>query len=123
MTKKTINNNLTFINKSALMSHVEGDEEILKIITLEFIKNYQDMLKDIKIAINNKDAKGLALAGHSFKGAVSNFFASKITEQAFQLEQMGKNEEIENANIILVEMEKNINGLIRELETLCNISK
>jgi HPt (histidine-containing phosphotransfer) domain-containing protein len=113
------NDNFKFIDKDALYSHIDGDEEILQMIAEEFLSNASSMMGDIRAAVQNSDPDALSHAAHSFKGAVSNFFAEAIREKAFKLEQMGRSGTTEGSESVFSEMEEEVSVFLEELKTLC----
>ena len=116
------NNGLQLIDKDALISQFGGDEEILHEIIMEFVNMYPEMLQEIETAINNNDAHALHQSAHSFKGAVSNFFAQKVTDQAMQLEQLGRGGQVTGADEMFSVMSQDVVQLVEELKGLANIS-
>ena len=116
------NNGLQLIDREALISQFEGDEEILQEIVMEFIDICPDMLQEIKTAIKNNDSHALHQSAHGFKGAVSNFFAQKVTEQAFRLEQLGKNGQVSEADQLFPAMTQDVDRLLNELKQLGKIN-
>jgi len=69
----------------------EGDPEFLVEIVSLFLKTYPQLLCAIEDAVLRNDAPGLSRAAHALKGAVANFGAKALVEQAAALETMGKN--------------------------------
>lgn len=112
------NNELILIDKEALIAQFGGDEEILQEIIIEFINMYPEMLKAIETAIITNDAHALHQSAHSFKGAVSNFFAQKITDQALKLEQLGKNGQVTGAQEMFSDLSQDVVLLVMELKKL-----
>jgi CheY-like chemotaxis protein/HPt (histidine-containing phosphotransfer) domain-containing protein len=68
----------------------DSDPQFLTEIVSLFLKTYPQLLYAIEDAISRKDAPGLCQAAHSLKGAVGNFGAKAVVEQAAALETMGK---------------------------------
>jgi len=68
----------------------ENDPEFLTEIVGLFLETYPQLLTEIEDAISGQDAAGLCRAAHTLKGAVANFGAKAVVEQAETLETMGK---------------------------------
>ena len=64
-------------------------------------KSAKDNVKRIEGAVKNNDASELEHAAHSLKGASSQFGAMVLSEFARQLEQFGKDGEVEKAKEII----------------------
>ena len=75
----------------------EGDPEFLTEIVNLFLETYPGLLSEIDEAVVRRDAAGLRRAAHTIKGAVSNFGARKIVEQAKTLEAIGRSGNLERA--------------------------
>ena len=88
--------NLSIIKGSAPEIAFDGalfdsDPQFLAEIVSLFLTTYPQLLCAIEEAISRKDAPGLRRAAHSLKGAVGNFGAKAVVEQAAALEKMGEN--------------------------------
>ncbi len=114
-------NDLLLIDREALISQFGGDEEIMQEIITEFINICPEMLQEIETAIQNDDSHALHQSAHSFKGAVSNFFAKKVTEQAFQLDKLGKSGQVGGADQLFSAMTLDTDQLLIELKQLGKI--
>jgi PAS domain S-box-containing protein len=68
----------------------EEDPEFLAEIVNLFAETYSDLLSDIDTAVSRQDADQLRRAAHTMKGAVANFGAKPIVEQAKTLEEIGR---------------------------------
>jgi two-component system sensor histidine kinase/response regulator len=68
----------------------DGDPEFLAEIVNLFVETCPDLLREIETAVSLKDADGLRRAAHAIKGAVANFGARAVVEQAGSLEEMGR---------------------------------
>ena len=95
--------NLIF-DPNALLANFSGLEEVLENAIKSFFTVYLTLLSNIQQAIEAKDSKKLTVAAHTFKGAVSNFFAEPCRTLAAKLEQMGASNQIEGAEVLLSEL-------------------
>jgi HPt (histidine-containing phosphotransfer) domain-containing protein len=68
----------------------DGDPEFLAEIVNLFLATYPDLLSDIDGAVLRQDADALRRAAHALKGAVANFGAKPVVEQATTIETIGK---------------------------------
>ena len=83
----------TFDAEQALQQ-VDGDKELLEEITDLFFEDAPDLLNQIGTAVAQNDCEGLLSSAHALKGAVSNFAAGRARDLAFDLEQMGRDEQL-----------------------------
>ena len=60
----------------------DDDPEFLAEIVNLFLETYPQLLASIEETISKKDAPGLCRAAHTMKGAVANFGAKAVVEQA-----------------------------------------
>jgi two-component system sensor histidine kinase/response regulator len=82
---------------SVALERVGGDEELLKEIADLFVAEAPQLLEAIRVAVEAGDGSALHRAAHSLKGSVANFGVEDAVKTAFQLEQMGKNNELDGA--------------------------
>jgi two-component system sensor histidine kinase/response regulator len=74
-----------------------GDLEFLAEIITLFLETCPELLSEIEDAISREDATGLCRSAHTLKGAVANFGAKAVVEQARALEMMGRNGNLSSA--------------------------
>ncbi|MBD3266881.1 response regulator [bacterium] len=86
--------NLASINDpDSILEQVDGDMDELKDLLAVFLDNAATMLRQIQKAIQARDFHGLRESAHSLKGTLGFFSANQAREAAFQMEQIGKNQE------------------------------
>jgi len=69
-------------------------------------------------AISENNGQGLEMAAHRFKGAVSYFKISKLIELALNLELMGKEERLQEAERTLSKLEYLIGEFIPTMKNM-----
>lgn len=69
-----------------------------------FITDSSTKLDELATIIARADADGLRKTAHSLKGSSSNICAGALSEQARQLEFMGKEGQVEGAAVLLEQM-------------------
>lgn len=94
-------------SKDDLMANFEGDEDILIDLISEFEDKSSNLILDIKVAVETKDADKFKISAHTFKGVVSNFYAEELRLIAYDLEKMG--------------MDKNFTGAIEKIDQLSSL--
>ena len=95
----------------------DGDPEFLAEIVNLFLETYPALLSEIENAVLNKDAAALGRAAHTMKGAVANFGARAVVDQAKELEMMGKSGDLEPANDAAQSLRALMQKLLPELES------
>ena len=90
---------------AALLSRVDGDEEIFGELCDIFLDDAPKRLAAIRAALQAQDAPGLRAAAHAFKGAAGVFSADAIVAAARVLEQMGETANLDGGDAVLRELE------------------
>jgi len=106
------------VDRAALLSRLEGDVRLLTEIVDLFLETAPRLMRDIKEALQSKNAGKLERAAHTLKGAVSNFGARPAFEAAFQMEQHGRRGDLRAARRAWRPMEKEMVRLKKELARL-----
>ena len=99
------------LDRAALLERVEGDETLLGELVEVFLRDYPRLLAGVRDAAARGDAKALARAAHTMKGAVSSFAAPAATATALQLEEMGRGGELTRVAEACAALEKEIERL------------
>ncbi len=109
---------MSSFNKDLLNENFGDDKEILEELVALFIQEAPGMIAPIKSAIDANESSDLRLYAHTFKGAVSNFFAEKCVEYSLELEMMGKNGTIDSdrAKELVSSLEAELEVLSKDLK-------
>jgi HPt (histidine-containing phosphotransfer) domain-containing protein len=100
------------------LSRVGGDKQLLREIAILFIEECPRAFAEIQEAVAAGDAAKLENAAHALKGSVANFGAQSAVEAAFRLEQMGRSNQMSEAEGILRKLEIALSVVCTELATL-----
>ncbi len=73
-----------------------------------FLENQTDAPGEIRLAIGNNDLETAVRAAHSVKGVAGNVGAKSVQEAALPLEQALKREDLDEARVLLRELEKRL---------------
>ncbi len=90
------------IDMKELLEIMDDDDELLRECFNDFIKDCDGMLSLIKAAIKEADPESLEKTTHALKGNLKYLAAVDAAEFAFQLEKMGRNDDINNADNLLI---------------------
>src|SRR5204862_7472236 len=94
------------MDRATALARVGGDLELLKEIAALFLDEYPRALDDVHKALASRDAKRLEHAAHGRKGPVANFCAPAAGEAAFQLEQLGRAQKLDQGPEIVSTLEQ-----------------
>jgi HPt (histidine-containing phosphotransfer) domain-containing protein len=97
---------------------MDGDRELLGELIQIFLEDYPRLLDEIGSAIHHEDGKRLERAAHSLKGSVGNFGAKTTLEKSLQLENMGRQGQLEQAQATFNALVRSIDQLVPALTEL-----
>jgi len=112
------NSRADVIDEVTLLAGIDGNRQILREIVRLFLADYPQRLAEIKQAIRNGDAGGVARASHALKGAVGNFAAQTAVAAAQSMEGIGKNGNLSSAEQALLTLESELALLDARLRKL-----
>lgn len=78
------------LNRAAVLDRLGGDATLLREITNIFLAEYPGLLAQIREAIQSGRHRDLECAAHTLKGAVANFGVVSATQAALDLELLGR---------------------------------
>jgi PAS domain S-box-containing protein len=110
-------NEVTFDRKAFLENFV-GLDDVLNDAIDSFLSLKSSLLQNVKMALDARDSKGLELAAHTLKGAVSNFFCEPAKTLASELEKKGNRGDFEGTQEIYDQLCLTIEELSRTLREL-----
>ena len=106
--------------RAALLECVGGDFALLREIVALFAEDAPRQLEAMRKAIAAGDAKALADAAHTLKGAAANFDPGEAAGLALRLERLGRAGTLEGAAELCDALAKAIGDLGTELSRLCD---
>jgi HPt (histidine-containing phosphotransfer) domain-containing protein len=106
------------LDLAEMLTHVDGDRQLLKEIVELFLEDCPKQLSDIRQAITQGDSAALMRTAHTLKGSVGNFAAKAAVDLALQLEMMGRQGNLAGAQEACSTLEKEIEHLKLALEAL-----
>ena len=93
-----------------------NDVELLRDLIGIFLDELPVLLKDLTVAVDDKNAADVKKVAHKIKGSVL-FLNTKLPfESATKIEQMGAKDEMEGCEIVLAEVKKHFLSLEEELK-------
>ena len=85
---------LARLDHAVALDRLGGDVELLRECAQLFLSEYPGLLDSIKEAVSARDSQALQRAAHTMKGAVANFGAKDAYEAAYELESMGRRNDL-----------------------------
>jgi two-component system sensor histidine kinase/response regulator len=93
-----------------------GGDGLLGTLIDLFIENSPQVLSEARSALANRTAPELARAAHTLKGSCANFGAERMRDACWRLEQLASGGNLDGAEELLVEVEKEFNYVRLALE-------
>jgi PAS domain S-box-containing protein len=89
----------------AALDLFEGDQNFMREFLTEYKEHLQDRMTAIRSAVENGDAKRLALLAHTLKGVSLNFRANPLADLARRLEEISKRDDLKEAPALMMKLE------------------
>ena len=105
------------MNWDKILSRAAGDSDVLREIIDIFLGDCPGMISSLQKAIEDRDPARIETAAHKMKGAVAVFDHKESYESAFTLEQMGRDNSVENSEAIFERLKNSLDVLKNELVT------
>jgi HPt (histidine-containing phosphotransfer) domain-containing protein len=106
------------LDRATALARVGGDLDLLKEIAGLFLDEYPRALDEMQKALALGDPKRLERSAHGLKGSVANFGARSAVDAAFQLEQLGHANKLDQAPKALASLERALASLHAELSSI-----
>ena len=106
------------VNLGGWMTSAHGDRAILKELIAIFLNDYPGQLAALEASLVEKDTAALRRACHTLSGAISNFGFAPATEAADRLEAMGRDDDLERADVAVETLRARLAELREGLLTL-----
>lgn len=103
---------------SQALSNIGGDKELLAELAGIFLEEYGEVIGNIRTAVANNDSEALLYHAHALKGSVGNFVAREVEKPLRLLEQLARDENLEDASTVLEELETALSRLTPALRDL-----
>ena len=99
------------LDPNHLLSAFDNDQAFLQEIISMFLSDYPNMLEEIETTIKAQDAPALERSAHALKGMLGNFRADHAAAMALRLEEMGRTQQLDNAEQLCGELSSALNQL------------
>ena len=108
-------NTSSIIDWEALSENFDNDRNAIALVVDAFLDSVQQGLDDVRLAVNSGDARSIALAAHSLRGAMSNFGATAAVAVAQELESIGYGDASGDVKALLPRLEAEVRALVAAL--------
>jgi two-component system, sensor histidine kinase and response regulator len=108
----------TKVDVARLMAFTEGNLSLLQHIIRLFLQKYPCMLAEIRQAIAQHDGPYLQRAAHNLKGAGGYFLAVSVMNTIRNLERMGEESNLQEAENVLLALEQELSSMEQEIHLL-----
>jgi HPt (histidine-containing phosphotransfer) domain-containing protein len=98
------------------LERVQDDNELLLELFDIFIEDYKGKRKSLQTAILQKEYEQVRGIAHSLKGASGNISAKELRLVFSTLEDMGKKNDINGAEAVLVDLDRKYNSLLKRID-------
>jgi two-component system, sensor histidine kinase and response regulator len=115
---RSLQDELPFVDRAAVLERVGGDEALLSEIIEIFLDEYPWLVAEIGSSVERHDAGALERSAHALKGSVSNFGAPSATQAAFDLELMGRRNDLDLAPVVIETLKSELFALHSALTRL-----
>jgi HPt (histidine-containing phosphotransfer) domain-containing protein len=107
--------NVKIFDKEALMARLCDDEELANEVLDVFLEDTPHQIESLRAAQRAGDVELIARQGHTIKGASSNISALRLKEIAYDIEQAGKQGELDRVSELLGMLEEQFRELQKHL--------
>ena len=106
------------IDENALMARLDGDTGLLAEVVDLFFESAPRLMRDLKKALEARDAASVERAAHTLKGAVANFGARAVFEATMRMDKLGHDRDLTGARRAWTLLEKEMGRLKKALARL-----
>ena len=99
------------IDIDSVLERIGGDESFLQELLDIYIEDFMDKYPQLEQAITEGDFNSIREIGHSLKGASGNLSLTGLQETAYGIELSGKEENIEQAKLLLARLKEEFTKL------------
>ncbi len=105
-------------DRATLLERVEGDEQLASELIEMFLESCPRLLADVRQAVKDRNASSLERAAHALKGSAGDIAAPLAFETARTMEQLARENKLDDADATLKSVEMALHLLMHELRGL-----
>jgi CheY-like chemotaxis protein len=104
------------LNADGLIRSFENDQQLFQELVEIFLSDSPQMLNTLRDSLKSTDAKTFKRTAHSLKGMLRNFQAESAAETAFELEQLGEQAKLDDADRIVDSLASQLDDVAEKLK-------
>ncbi|MBF0479510.1 MAG: Hpt domain-containing protein [Candidatus Omnitrophica bacterium] len=104
------------IDVPELLERVQDDKELMLELFDIFMEDFPGKRQQLGEAIKEKNFENIRGVAHSVKGASGNISAKLVREVCMKLEMMGKNNTLDGAEAVLVQLDEEYAKLTEQMQ-------
>jgi len=104
------------IDTEEFLERVQDDKELLFELFDIFLEDFVEKREALTVAVEGKDYDQVRGIGHSLKGASGNISAKALRGFCIELEEMGKNKNLDGAEGVLKNLDQAFENLTARIE-------
>jgi CheY-like chemotaxis protein len=106
------------LDKDVLIKSFKDDHNLFKELVEIFVNDYPQMLASLRESLKTTNAKTFSRTAHSLKGMLRNFQAEVAADTAFDLEEKGKQGELDGTDQIIDRLTDQLDEVAQNLQQL-----
>jgi two-component system, sensor histidine kinase and response regulator len=106
----------SLIDREAALARMGGSEELLRDMIRFFLEDAPGLLHAAEKGVEDGNAEETTRAAHSLKGLAANFDATRVTDAAARLEEIGRSGHLSEAGKVLVPLRRAVSELLEVME-------
>ena len=106
------------LNADGLIRAFENDQHLFQELVEIFLSDSPQMLDNLRDSLKSADAKTFKRTAHSLKGMLRNFQAESAAETAFELEQIGEQGKLDDADQIVDHLASQLDDVAQKLKAV-----
>jgi CheY-like chemotaxis protein len=111
-------NGTSILNVDRLLDFVDGSKELLVELSVLFLTDLPVRMSQARAALDRRDHQALFHAAHSLKGMFSSFEARQASEEARQLELIGRKGDLTEAEALYEKLTWSVDQVKTAVEQL-----
>src|SRR5205823_809571 len=88
-----------------VLQRIDGDVELLRELAATFLVNSEELVAEMRTAIDSGDFDTLRRAAHTYKGSASLFELTEIASRSQKLELLAKEQNVAEAAVLVCELQ------------------
>jgi signal transduction histidine kinase/CheY-like chemotaxis protein len=118
---KLVPSSIVLWDPDKALERLDGDEQLLHEIVAIFLEESPKQLADLKRAVTEANAELVERTAHSLKGELGYLGMPAVSQKAQQLEQMGRENELDRASEVLAVFEAELSAVAANMHSTLGV--